>query len=88
VLFINKVDRLIIELHLSEEQIQKKLDSIISSFNDLIELYCEEPFKNQWKIAASLGNVAFWRSPAWLGLHNGHGKTKTHKILRHSPILR
>ena len=59
VLFINKVDRLIIELHLSEEQIQKKLDSIISSFNDLIELYCEEPFKNQWKIAASLGNVAF-----------------------------
>ena len=59
VLFINKVDRLITELHLSEEQIQKKLDKIISSFNDLIELYCEEPFKNQWKIAASLGNVAF-----------------------------
>ena len=59
VLFINKVDRLITELHLNEEQIQKKLDHIISSFNDLIELYCEEPFKNQWKIDASLGNVAF-----------------------------
>ena len=45
VLFINKVDRLITELQLNEEQIQKKLDHIISSFNDLLELYCEAPFK-------------------------------------------
>ncbi len=59
VLFINKVDRLITELHLNEEQIQKKLDHIISSFNDLLELYCEEPFKNQWKVSGSIGNVAF-----------------------------
>jgi len=59
VLLINKVDRLITELHLNEEQIQKKLDHIINSFNDLIELYCEEPFKKQWKIDPSLGNVAF-----------------------------
>jgi elongation factor 2 len=59
VLFINKVDRLITELHLTEEQIQKKLDHIISSFNDLLELYCEEPFKTQWKVSGSLGNVAF-----------------------------
>ncbi|HUK84650.1 MAG TPA: GTP-binding protein [Candidatus Acidoferrum sp.] len=59
VLLINKVDRLITELHLNEEQIQKKLDHIISTFNDLIELYCEEPFKSQWKVSGSLGNVAF-----------------------------
>ncbi|MGA3058885.1 MAG: GTP-binding protein [Candidatus Bathyarchaeia archaeon] len=59
VLFINKVDRLITELQLNEEQIQKKLNHIISSFNDLIELYCEEPFKTKWKIDFSLGNVAF-----------------------------
>ncbi len=59
VLFINKVDRLITELQLNEEQIQKKLDNIISRFNDLIELYADPPFKNQWKIAGSLGNVAF-----------------------------
>ena len=59
VLFINKVDKLIIELQLNEEQIQKKLDNIISRFNDLIELYAEPPFKNQWKISASQGNVAF-----------------------------
>jgi elongation factor 2 len=59
VLFINKVDRLIAELHLNEEQIQKKLDRIISAFNDLIELYSQEPFKTQWKINPSSGNVAF-----------------------------
>ncbi|MCL5949800.1 MAG: GTP-binding protein, partial [Candidatus Bathyarchaeota archaeon] len=59
VLFINKVDKLIIELQLNEEQIQKKLDQIISRFNDLIELYAEPHFKNQWKIAALQGNVAF-----------------------------
>ncbi len=59
VLFINKVDKLIIELQLNEEQIQKRLDNIISRFNDLIELYAETPFKNQWKISASTGNVAF-----------------------------
>ena len=59
VLFINKVDRLITELQLGEEQIQKKLDQIISRFNDLIETYAETQFKNQWKISPSQGNVAF-----------------------------
>src|SRR3990172_1679065 len=41
VLFINKLDRLITELQLGEEQIQKKLNNIIDKFNDLIELYIE-----------------------------------------------
>jgi elongation factor 2 len=59
ILFINKVDRLITELQLNEEQIQKKLDQIISRFNDLIELYAESSFKNKWKISGSHGNVAF-----------------------------
>jgi elongation factor 2 len=59
VIFINKVDRLITELQLNEEQIQKKLDHIIGRFNDLIELYAEKPFKKQWKVSASAGNVAF-----------------------------
>ncbi len=59
VLFINKLDRLITELHLSEEQIQKKLDHIINTFNELIEINAEEPFKNQWKVSGSQGNVAF-----------------------------
>ena len=59
VLFINKVDRLITELQLNEVQIQNKLDHIISSFNDLIELYAQEPFRDRWKVSANLGNVAF-----------------------------
>jgi elongation factor 2 len=59
VLFINKIDRLITELQLSEPQIQAKLDHIISGFNDLIELYAEEPFKKAWKVDPTKGNVAF-----------------------------
>jgi elongation factor 2 len=59
VLFINKIDRLITELQLNAEQIQKKLDNLISRFNDLIEVYGEAPYKDQWKISADRGNVAF-----------------------------
>ena len=59
VLFINKVDKLIIEMQLNEEQIQKKLDQIIGKFNDLIETYAEPQFKNPWKIDTLKGNVAF-----------------------------
>ncbi len=59
VLFINKIDRLITELQLSEEQIQKKLDHIIGTFNDLIELNAESQFKSQWRISPTQGNVAF-----------------------------
>jgi elongation factor 2 len=59
VLFINKVDRLITELQLNTEQIQKKLYQIIDEFNDLIEFYGESPYKTQWKISPQKGNVAF-----------------------------
>ncbi len=59
VLFINKVDRLITELHLSAEEVEKKLNRIMSSFNDLVELYGEEQFKDEWKVDAAKGNVAF-----------------------------
>ena len=59
VLFINKVDRLITELQLNEEQIQRKLNHIIDTFNDLIELYTENPYRAKWKINASSSNVAF-----------------------------
>ena len=59
VLFINKIDRLITEMQLNAEQIEKKLNRIISSFNDLIELYGEEQFKDTWKVDPVKGNVAF-----------------------------
>lgn len=59
VLFINKVDRLITELQLNEKKIQKKLTNIIINFNNLIELYADNPFKSQWKVDPAKGNVAF-----------------------------
>jgi elongation factor 2 len=59
VLFINKVDRLITELHLNAEQIQKKFTRIIGSFNDLIEIHGEPPFKDKWKVDSSRDSVAF-----------------------------
>jgi elongation factor 2 len=59
VLFINKIDRLISELQLNEEQIEAKFNHIISTFNDLIELYAENPYRAQWKINGANGTVAF-----------------------------
>ncbi len=59
VLFINKIDRLITELQLNAEQIQKKLTHIIAGFNDLIELHGETPFKTQWKVDSAQDKVAF-----------------------------
>jgi elongation factor 2 len=76
VLFINKVDRLITELKLSEEQIQKKLNHIIDSFNDLIELYACEPFKNQWKISVQSENVAFGAALHGWGFTMGMAKER------------
>ncbi|MFX1454273.1 MAG: GTP-binding protein [Promethearchaeota archaeon] len=59
VLFINKVDRLIRELKLSDEEIRKKYVRIIKSFNTLIERYADSSLKNEWKVSPQSGNVAF-----------------------------
>ncbi|MFW9819444.1 MAG: GTP-binding protein [Candidatus Thorarchaeota archaeon] len=59
VLFINKVDRLIRELKLSDEEIKEKYIRIIKSFNTLIERYADHPFNKRWKVSPLAGNVAF-----------------------------
>jgi elongation factor 2 len=59
VLFINKVDRLIKELKLTEDQIQTKLLRIIRDFNNLISLYGEKEHREQWKVDPAKGTVAF-----------------------------
>jgi elongation factor 2 len=59
VLFINKVDRLIKELKLNENQMQEKLMRIIRDFNNLISLYGEKEHKQKWKVDPSKGTVAF-----------------------------
>lgn len=59
VLFINKVDRLIRELKLSSDEVQKKLLRIIRDFNNLVEIYGEPEFKGKWKVDAAKGTVVF-----------------------------
>ncbi|UCD01260.1 MAG: elongation factor EF-2 [Promethearchaeota archaeon] len=59
VLFINKLDRLIRELKLSDEEIKKKYIRIIKSFNTLVERYAGHPFNKRWKVSPLAGNVAF-----------------------------
>ncbi|MFX0068223.1 MAG: GTP-binding protein [Promethearchaeota archaeon] len=59
VLFINKIDRLIRELRLGSEQIEKKLSQIINDFNTLIDMYADRKYRDAWKVSASKGSVAF-----------------------------
>lgn len=59
VLFINKVDRLIRELKLTDEEIRKKYIRIIKDFNTLIERYADPPFNEGWKVSPADGKVAF-----------------------------
>jgi elongation factor 2 len=58
VLFINKVDRLIEEIKLSEKEIQNKFARIIGDFNNLIEIYGEPQFKEKWKVDPEKESVA------------------------------
>lgn len=59
VLFINKVDRLIKEVKLTPEEMQKRFVKLINDFNLLIEQIAEPEFKNKWKVNVSDGSVAF-----------------------------
>ena len=59
VLFINKVDRLIKELKLNPEQMQKRLMKIIEDFNNLIMKIAEPEYKEKWKVNVNDGSVAF-----------------------------
>ena len=58
VLFINKVDRLIKELRLTPEEMQKSLATVVSNFNDLIDTYAEDDYK-KWKVAIQDASVTF-----------------------------
>ncbi|MFX0000152.1 MAG: GTP-binding protein [Candidatus Hodarchaeota archaeon] len=78
VLFINKIDRLIRELKLSDEEIKEKYIRIIKSFNTLIERYAGYPFNKRWKVSPLAGNVAFGSALHKWGF--------TLKILEKSPI--
>jgi elongation factor 2 len=59
VLFINKVDRLVNELKLSPDEMQKKFVRIITDFNNIIEIHGESRFKEKWKVDPSKQSVVF-----------------------------
>ncbi|MFH1752320.1 MAG: elongation factor EF-2 [archaeon] len=59
VLFINKVDRIITELQLTQEQMQERFVKTIAKVNTLIEKNAPKEFKDEWKVNVANGSVAF-----------------------------
>jgi elongation factor 2 len=59
VLFINKIDRLILELKLSPVQIQERLSNIIEQINELILESSNSSRAQAWKVDADENSVAF-----------------------------
>ncbi|MBW2992889.1 elongation factor EF-2 [Candidatus Woesearchaeota archaeon] len=59
VLFINKVDRLIKEVKLTPEEMQKKFIDIINNVNRLIREIAGEEYGSKWQVAVQDGSVAF-----------------------------
>lgn len=59
VLFINKVDRLIKEVKLTPEEMQKRFVKIINHVNTLISGLALEPYKTKWQVNVSEGSVSF-----------------------------
>jgi len=59
VLFINKVDRLINELKVSPEEMQKKFVTIITEVNRRIISQLPEPLNKEWQVKAEDGTGAF-----------------------------
>lgn len=59
VLFINKVDRLINELKLNGDEMQKRFLKIITDVNKLLSKYAPEEFRQAWQVNVQDGRVAF-----------------------------
>jgi len=59
VLFINKIDRLIKELKLSPQDIQRRLVQIVRDINVLISNYADKEFQKAWLLDPAKGQVAF-----------------------------
>ncbi|MGA1792423.1 MAG: elongation factor EF-2 [Thermoplasmatota archaeon] len=59
VLFINKVDRLINELKVTPEEMQKRFVKIIKHVNDLVTKIIPPEFRGKWFMTPENGTVAF-----------------------------
>ena len=76
ILFINKVDRLIKEIKLTPEEIQRKFAKIIARVNNLIEKYAPPEHKKDWQVKVDDGSVAFGSALHKWGLNLIHMKMK------------
>jgi len=59
ILFINKVDRLINELRVTPEEMQRRFIKIINKFNELLNRLVPENLKGKWNVKVENGSVAF-----------------------------
>jgi len=59
ILFINKVDRLIKEVKLTPQEMEKRFIGVIDHVNQLIESIAPEGYKEKWKVGVGEGSVAF-----------------------------
>jgi len=76
ILFINKVDRLIKEIKLSPQEIQKKFAKILLRVNTLIEKYAPAEHKKDWQVTIEDSRVAFGSALHKWGLNLDHMKLK------------
>jgi elongation factor 2 len=76
ILFINKVDRLIKEIKLTPEEVQRKFAKIIVRVNTLIEKYAPPEHKKDWQVKVEDGRVAFGSALHKWGLNLPHMKAK------------
>jgi elongation factor 2 len=76
ILYINKVDRLIKEIKLTPEEIQRKFAKIIVRINTLIEKYAPPEHKKDWQVKVEDGRVAFGSALHKWGLNLPHMKAK------------
>ncbi len=71
VLYINKIDRLVKELRLDRDAMQKWIANIVSDFNRLIEVYAEPELKQKWKVSIQDSSVAFGSAKDRWGFNAG-----------------
>jgi elongation factor 2 len=76
ILFINKVDRLIKEIRLTPEEIQRKFAKVILRINNLIEKHAPPEHKQDWKVTVEDGRVGFGSALHKWGLNLPHMKAK------------
>ncbi len=76
ILFINKVDRLIKEIKLTPQEIQKKFAKILMRVNTLIERYAPAEHKQDWQVKIEDSRVAFGSALHKWGLNLDHMKMK------------